>query len=185
MRSLKIALVAAMLAATAGAPAPKLETVTAKTVVTKTKGPWTSWSNANDIRAVALDADGRSIWSAGPGGVTRFDPAAGTFRKFNTFNGLIDGLCYDVAVAPDGAVWVGTFSGVSRYKDGLWKSWALKPAIGSGSPTSTAWKPEATSVLSMSMTTMGVCSVRQASSSSCGAGGSSASPAGATSARKR
>lgn len=63
---------------------------------------------------IAFDHDGY-LWAVGSGGVVRWDPTGRTYTKYTTHNGLADNTVLSIAVAPDGALWFGTTSGVSRF----------------------------------------------------------------------
>jgi len=62
---------------------------------------------------LAIAPDG-SVWT-GYEGVGRFDPGTNRWQLFSTADGLIDTRVTDILVTPDGAVWIATESGVSRF----------------------------------------------------------------------
>jgi ligand-binding sensor domain-containing protein len=78
-------------------------------------GQWTyvPWPSDGWLQRLAVAPDG-SVW-AGYDGLGRYDPATGNWQLFTTADGLGHMLVQDVHVTPEGVVWVGTLSGVSRY----------------------------------------------------------------------
>lgn len=50
------------------------------------------------------------------GGLSVLDPQAGTWRNFNIPDGLADQFVYDVERAPNGDLWIATWSGVNRVR---------------------------------------------------------------------
>lgn len=94
-------------------------------------GTWQSFTTedglaSNDVKAIAVAPDGTLWFGTRPeismlgtrissGGVSRLAPN-GTWTTFTTEDGLADNEVWAIAVAPDGAVWVSTSGGVSRYK---------------------------------------------------------------------
>lgn len=66
-----------------------------------------------------LDLDGGryTVWTATDGEVVRWDVRTGDYVKITTDDGLADNAVRAIAVAPDGALWFGTWDGgVSRYQ---------------------------------------------------------------------
>jgi len=61
------------------------------------------WSNPNALTALAVGPDG-TIWAAGLGGVTAWDPSSGDHRVFTIADGLGANLVRDVAVDAAGHV---------------------------------------------------------------------------------
>lgn len=47
----------------------------------------------------------------------------GTFSRWGTEKGLLNGRVYSVAEGLDGALWFGTFEGISRWNNGRWRHW--------------------------------------------------------------
>lgn len=77
---------------------------------------------SGSVEAVAIDGDG-TLWLDVIGGLTRFD---GT--TFEVIDPEVMGAWQgeypdDVAIGPDGALWVVAASVVFRYLDGEWESW--------------------------------------------------------------
>jgi ligand-binding sensor domain-containing protein len=80
-----------------------------------TAGRWSyhEWPSDGWLESLAVAPDG-SVW-AGYDGLGRYDPATGNWQLFTTADGLGHMLVQDIHVTPEGVVWVGTLSGVSRY----------------------------------------------------------------------
>jgi ligand-binding sensor domain-containing protein len=65
------------------------------------------------IGSVAID-DGGVLWAATSGqGVVRFD--GNDWTQFTSADGLLDNGTFSVAIDQDGALWVGSNLGLSRY----------------------------------------------------------------------
>ena len=76
---------------------------------------WTTYTNANYVRDMAFDRDG-NLWAVGSGGIVEWNPTDGTYTKYITEHGLASHDFSATAVAPDGALWFGTYGdGVSRF----------------------------------------------------------------------
>ena len=68
---------------------------------------------ADYVPAIELDYDG-GLWIATDGGgIAKFEPATGTFRRFGTSDGLADDKIQKLVADPRGYLWVGTL------RDGL------------------------------------------------------------------
>jgi ligand-binding sensor domain-containing protein/tRNA A-37 threonylcarbamoyl transferase component Bud32 len=94
----------------------------------------------NTVQAIVVGPDGALWLSTGSwglfgtvgNGVSRYDPAAGTWQTFTTAEGLAGDTVSAIAVGPDGALWFGTDSsalfgngnGASRYDPaaGTWQT---------------------------------------------------------------
>lgn len=93
---------------------------------------------SNDVRAVIESVDG-GMWvacgeSMGESGGVGYLAGDGTWTRYRTTDGLGDNDVHCLALDESGAVWCGTFGGVSRFKDGVWKSFNL-----SDSPLKDEW----------------------------------------------
>ncbi len=93
---------------------------------------WRTYTTAdglagNHVNAITVAPDG-ALWFGTNGGCSRFDPAAGpnpdegAWITYTTAdgapsasNGIADNIVKDIVVAPDGALWFSTYSGISRY----------------------------------------------------------------------
>lgn len=84
------------------------------------------------VTSIAVDKAG-NVWfsgysaysSAGGGGYVYYSNGVGCFRDGNfTFftdaDGIPDERVYHLAVAPDGSIWIVTWSGVARFEHGQW-----------------------------------------------------------------
>ncbi|MEM7305816.1 MAG: two-component regulator propeller domain-containing protein [Planctomycetota bacterium] len=79
-------------------------------------GAWQVWQMADglpsdDVRAVAVDADG-TLWFATPAGLAARRPD-NVWSVFTTLDGLADDDVRDLALLPDGSLWCATPAGVS------------------------------------------------------------------------
>jgi hypothetical protein len=80
-----------------------------------------------DISTLAFD-DKRSILWIGTrfGGLLGYDAGQDTWQRYDNFtSGLESNTIHDIEVAPDGALWLATASGVSTYRDGKWETHGL------------------------------------------------------------
>ncbi len=64
----------------------------------------------------------------------RTDPGAfvydrGTFVHWGPAEGLLDGRVYSMLEDRRGGLWFGTWSGISRLRDGVWKYWTLEDGL--------------------------------------------------------
>ena len=84
--------------------------------------------NRNVVRSLTADADGY-LWTAGPGGVVRWDPRDGTTVPYTLPDGTGPLDARGIAVAQDGDVWVTTPGRISHW-DG--DEWLFDGRIGAG-----------------------------------------------------
>ena len=61
-------------------------------------------------------------------GAFRLDPAGGITR-WGEREGLASGRVYALAEGPDGALWFGTSSGLSRWAPGAWRHWSVSDGM--------------------------------------------------------
>jgi ligand-binding sensor domain-containing protein len=98
---------------------------------------WQNYANMNglvsdNVQAIAVDAQGRQ-WFATIGGQTWWDWQTNNWgggqvsmlegenwTNYSTNDGLINENVYQVAAAPDGAIWFGTRAGLSRFDGAAW-----------------------------------------------------------------
>ena len=80
-----------------------------------------NFTNSN-IVVKAMAVQGPFLWAGTDGGVVRWSVLGGTMEKFTTARGLVNNQVSSIVLDGSGAVWVGTFGGVSRYANGLWTS---------------------------------------------------------------
>ncbi len=76
------------------------------------------------VRALAMEAKTGTMWVGTSAGVHEIDIASGKPRNtFNRASGLANEYVFAVGIDRDGYKWFGTNAGgVSRYKDGKWKT---------------------------------------------------------------
>ncbi len=79
-----------------------------------THSGWTSYTNANNVQAMAFDLDGH-LWTGGDGGVVKLDPATGDDTQYSADDGLAPAPVSSISLAPDGSLWFGTHIGVSHF----------------------------------------------------------------------
>ena len=91
-------------------------------------GTWISYTDGNDVAKIATDRNG-NLWSAGSGGVVRWDPQGGTVQKYTSSDGLPENDITALAIAPSGKIWAGTAHGfVAFLSQGKWTT--LKARVG-------------------------------------------------------
>jgi signal transduction histidine kinase/ligand-binding sensor domain-containing protein/DNA-binding NarL/FixJ family response regulator len=86
-----------------------------KVLTVYTHDPAAPASLANNLTNAVLAARDGSIWVAADAGLSRFDPASGTFTNFTERDGLSTQIANDLAELPDGTILVATDVGVNRY----------------------------------------------------------------------
>ena len=87
-------------------------------------GTWTSYTNGNYVRALALQ--GNTLWAGGLGGLVRWDPETGGYVKYTARDGLPDNQVNSIALGADGALWVGVGTwngGLTVYQGGRWTTY--------------------------------------------------------------
>jgi PAS domain S-box-containing protein len=87
---------------------------------------------ASNVHKIRRDRRGQP-WFLGLGNLQHIpptpDPGAfvykdGKFERWGVEEGLLNGRVYAFAETRDGALWFGTWSGLSRWKEGNWTHWA-------------------------------------------------------------
>ncbi|HIP72300.1 MAG TPA: hypothetical protein EYH05_13000, partial [Anaerolineae bacterium] len=91
------------------------------------KPDWTSFTNTQIVNDI-LRRDGL-IWAATDGGVVVWEAATEKAVKFTVEHGLADNRVSSVTAAPDGALWFGTASGVSRYDGRTWTTFTATDGL--------------------------------------------------------
>ncbi|MBI4550907.1 MAG: hypothetical protein HY710_01440 [Candidatus Latescibacteria bacterium] len=87
-------------------------------------GEWTTYTFANEVRAIAFDRG--AIWCATAGGGVRFDPTTSRFATYTNADGLSGNDVTSLAVDRNGDVWFGTRErGLSRRRGdtGGWRTY--------------------------------------------------------------
>lgn len=79
----------------------------------------TEYLAGNAILALAVAPDG-FIWSAGPGGVVRWDPNDGSYEHYTSPDGAGPIGALDIAISSEGDVWVLTRTGLSHWDGAEW-----------------------------------------------------------------
>ena len=83
-----------------------------------------------NITALAVDSAGALWVGTRFAGVWRYNPAANAWQLYTSFNsGLDDNAIADLRLGPDGALWVATRSGVSRYQNETWENYPLAEGL--------------------------------------------------------
>jgi PAS domain S-box-containing protein len=90
------------------------------------------------VHRITRDLEGR-LWFLGLSGktfppITMRGPGAfcydhGAFRRWSTGDGLRHGRVYSFVQGSDGALWFGTFRGLSRWRNGVWKHWDIADGL--------------------------------------------------------
>jgi signal transduction histidine kinase/ligand-binding sensor domain-containing protein len=78
------------------------------------------------VRGLSFDREG-SLWLATEGGVVHV--SVPRVRNFGPAEGLAGPVAFALLRARDGATFVSALRGLSRYKDGVWKSWLLQKEL--------------------------------------------------------
>src|SRR3972149_4957550 len=90
---------------------------------------WTSYTNANYIRAILIDRNG-DLWTGGSGGVVHWDVKKGAYVKYTTEYGLASNYVRAIAQTPDGALWFGTcWGGISRFDGVNWTTYTSRDGL--------------------------------------------------------
>ena len=87
-------------------------------------GTWTSYTNGNYVRALALQ--GNTLWAGGLGGLVRWDMTTGSYVKYTARDGLPDHQVNSIALGTDGALWLGLGTwngGLTVYQGGRWTTY--------------------------------------------------------------
>ena len=79
---------------------------------------WTSYTDPNEITDLAIDRKG-NFWGVGSGGAIKWHPN-GNYTLFHIENGLLDHAVTCIAVHPDGSIWFGSYSGITKYDGENW-----------------------------------------------------------------
>lgn len=94
-----------------------------------TRPQWATYSYAGPVNDLALT--GRLLWAATGGGVVVWDMAGEDLSpvKFMVEHGLAANQAASLAVGLDGAVWVGTAGGLSRYDGRAWRTFTVEDGL--------------------------------------------------------
>lgn len=82
---------------------------------------WTAFTNANDVRVLALQDD--HVWAGGSGGLVRWNRHDGTYEKYTVDDGLVSNDVTALLADENGQLWAGTRSGISRFDGAGWENW--------------------------------------------------------------
>ena len=86
-----------------------------------------SYVNIEEAARIAVDQSG-NIWTAGRGGVVRWDARSKTTQGFTSSDGLPGNFITALAIAPDNKIWVGTYAGaIAEYDGNAWVTIDKKP----------------------------------------------------------
>ncbi len=103
---------------------------------------WSTITNANFVSDMAFDSSG-ALWAVGSGGVVRWDPEATTCVKYTVDQGLTSNRVSAVAVAPDGALWIGSEGGgASRFDGASWTTYSVADGLASDTVQAIAVAPD-------------------------------------------
>ena len=75
-------------------------------------------------RVICLAADGNNLWVGTSDGMARVDRDRRRIRVWRAGEGILHNSVFSILRARDGAVWVATEGGVSRFRDDSWTTWA-------------------------------------------------------------
>ncbi|MFZ5862461.1 MAG: ligand-binding sensor domain-containing protein [Nitrospirota bacterium] len=90
---------------------------------------WTSWRVGALVRALAVQGD--AIWIGTTNGVMKFHIPTEKNRVYSTKDGLLSNVVLGITIAPDNAVWIGTYGGGLTRFDGKTK-WTTYTPYGAG-----------------------------------------------------
>lgn len=76
-------------------------------------GPWTNYTNANFITALARQDD--YLWAGGPGGLVRWDIETKNYVKYTVADGLVSNIITALLVDGEDNLWIGTDAGLHRF----------------------------------------------------------------------
>ncbi|MEM7054615.1 MAG: two-component regulator propeller domain-containing protein, partial [Pseudomonadota bacterium] len=82
---------------------------------------------SNDIRALCIDDNGNLVLGTYGGGMLRFDRER--FTAVTSDDGLAHDVIYDLTTAQDGAIWLATGGGVSRWHEGRISNWTTADGL--------------------------------------------------------
>jgi ligand-binding sensor domain-containing protein len=79
---------------------------------------WKSYPNINWVTQIAVDQNG-NIWTAGRGGITRWNPKNSIAETFSASDGIPGNYATALLNGPDNKLWIGTYSGrIVEYSNG-------------------------------------------------------------------
>ncbi|MCX6023172.1 MAG: hypothetical protein NTZ05_15870, partial [Chloroflexi bacterium] len=81
---------------------------------------WDNFTDANDVRALAVDGD--TAWVGSNGGLVAWNLTRGTYVKYTRADGLSGNVVNAIVRTRDGALWFATNRGLSRFGGGVWSS---------------------------------------------------------------
>ncbi|MFQ5594880.1 MAG: two-component regulator propeller domain-containing protein, partial [Anaerolineae bacterium] len=91
-------------------------------------GPWQSWTNADYVRCLALQAG--VLWAGTEGGAVRWDPIAGSYHKYLAPDGLEDGYVRAITSDASGVTWFGTSDGgLVAYDGATWTAFTTSDGL--------------------------------------------------------
>jgi hypothetical protein len=80
--------------------------------------PWKSYPNINWVSQIAFDQSG-NIWTAGRGGITRWNPQNSSAETFSASDGIPGNYATALVIGADNKLWFGTYSGrIVEYSNG-------------------------------------------------------------------
>lgn len=88
---------------------------------------WASFTNANSIRGAVTT--GQLLWAATDGGAVVWDKTLNASVKFTVEHGLTSNRLTSVAAAPDGNLWFGAHTGLSRYDGATWTTFTTQNGL--------------------------------------------------------
>ena len=101
---------------------------------------WINYSYTGQINALAQRDN--LLWIATGGGVVALDLRTGETVKFTSSHGMASNRVSSVAVGPNGIVWAGTNSGVSRYDGATWQTFTTSDGLGDDEVTALLIDPQ-------------------------------------------
>ena len=90
---------------------------------------WTSYGNDNFVLTLALQDD--YLWAGSESGLVRWNLIPGSYNRFGMEDGLPSVRINDLLVDAEGALWVATDAGVSRYDGETWTTYDMADGLDS------------------------------------------------------
>lgn len=87
---------------------------------------WTYYGGPMLVQGMQASPGQRHIWLATTTGLVRLDTNELTWKRWTTFDGLLDNYTYDVDVDEKGNVWTASFSGLSKFDGKQFRNWSRK-----------------------------------------------------------
>lgn len=88
---------------------------------------WTSFTNVDSINALLVHD--QLVWAATDGGALAWSLETGAHAKWTAEHGLASNRVTSLTASADGALWLGTAGGVSRYDGQTWRTYTVRDGL--------------------------------------------------------